>query len=96
MWSKKKCHVIVNCFRYRLPCNGANCNLRQVFHPYGVYPDDENIEDASRREPRSILGDSPSYPSYFVQGKDTDNFSNNRLDASINCSLEVKIILDGS
>ena len=44
----------------------------------------------------AFLGIVPHTHLIFLQGKDTDNFSNNRLDASINCSLEVKIILDGS
>ena len=114
MWSKKKCHVIVNCFRYRLPCNGANCNLRQVFHPYGVYPDDEKHRGATSREESqaclscpearmlqgvsqgAYLGIGPHTHLIFLHGKDTDNFSNNRSDAGINLSLEVKIILDGS
>ena len=96
MWSKKMCHVIVNCFRYRLPCNGANCNLRQVFHPYGVYPTMKTSRMLQGVSQGAYLGIVPHTHLIFLQGKDTDNFSNNRSDAGINLSLEVKIILDGS
>ena len=44
----------------------------------------------------AYLGIVPHTHLIFLQGKDTDNFSNNRSDAGINLSLEVKIILDGS
>ena len=44
----------------------------------------------------AYLGIVPHTHLIFLQGKDTDNFSNNRSDAGINLSFEVKIILNGS
>ena len=79
--------------------------------PYGVYPDDEKHRGREESqaclscpEARMLqgvsqgayLGIGPHTHLIFLHGKDTDNFSNNRSDAGINLSLEVKIILDGS
>ena len=44
----------------------------------------------------AYLGIVPHTHRICLQGKDTDNFSNNRSDAGINLSFEVKIILNGS